>query len=78
MSDFVEVKVVGRFRQLVGQPHLTVEVREGDTVQTLIDRLGLPGDAPDLWVLVDYVPAKRDRSLRPGEVVTFFQPIGGG
>ena len=44
----------------------------------LIDWLGLPGDAPDLWVLVDHVPAERDRSLKAGELVMFFQPIAGG
>jgi hypothetical protein len=44
----------------------------------LIDWLGLPTDAPDLWVLVDYVPAERDRSLKAGELVMFFQPIAGG
>lgn len=74
----VEVKVIGRFRQFVGQPHFTVEIQEGDTVQMLIDWLGLPGDAPDLWVLVDHVPAERDRSLKAGELVMFFQPIAGG
>jgi molybdopterin converting factor small subunit len=74
----VEVKVVGRFRQLVDQPQFTVEVREGETVQTLIDRLGLPGDAPDLWVLVDHVPAERDHPLRSEDIVVFFQPIAGG
>jgi molybdopterin converting factor small subunit len=74
----IEVKVTGRFRQLVSQPHFPFEVRGGDTVQTLIGQLGLPSDAPDLWVLVDHVPARRDHSLKPGEVVTFFQPIAGG
>ena len=74
----VELGVGGRFSQYVARPHMTVEIREGDTVQTLIDRLGLPGDAPDLWVLVDHVPAKRNHPLKAGEVVTLFQPIAGG
>jgi hypothetical protein len=47
-------------------------------VQMLIDWPGLPGDAPDLWVLVDHVPAERGRSLKPGELVMFLQPIAGG
>ena len=74
----VELRVLGRFRRFVARPHMTVEIREGDTVQTLIDRLGLPGDAPDLWVLVDHVPAKRDHPLKADQVVTLFQPIAGG
>jgi molybdopterin converting factor small subunit len=74
----VQVKVIGRFRQLVGQPHFAFEVQEGDTVQALIDKLDLPSDAPDLWVLVDHVPATRDHLLAPDKVVTFFQPIAGG
>jgi molybdopterin converting factor small subunit len=77
MDNSVEVKVVGRFRQLVGGPQFTVEVRGGDTVQTLIDRLGLPSAAPDLWVLVDHVPVDRDHPLKSGDVVVFFQPIAG-
>ena len=74
----VQIKVVGRFRQLVEQPNFACEGQEGNTVQTLIDKLNLPGDAPDLWVLVDHVPAARDHPLAPSAVVTFFQPIAGG
>ncbi len=74
----VQVKVIGRFRQLVCQPHFAFEVQEGDTVPALIDKLDLPGDAPDLWVLVDHVPATRDHLLTPDTVVMFFQPIAGG
>jgi molybdopterin converting factor small subunit len=74
----VEIKVHGRFRQLVDRFQFTSEIDQGDTVRTLINRLGLPDDAPDLWVLVDHVPAERDRPLRPGELVTFFQPVAGG
>jgi hypothetical protein len=44
----------------------------------LIDWLGLPGDAPDPWVLVDHVPAERDRSPKAGQLVMFFQSIAGG
>ena len=74
----VEVRVHGRFRQLFERHQFDYEIHPGDTVQVLLERLGLPGEAPDLWVLVNQIPAERDHPLRPGEQVVFFQPVAGG
>ncbi len=76
--DTVEIKVYGRFRQFANRPQFEFEIHKGDTVQMLIDKLGLPGSAPDLWVMVNHIPAERDRPLQPGESITFFQPVAGG
>ena len=77
-SDTVEIKVHGRFRELFDQVQFRYEIQRGETVQTLLDKLGLPGQAPDLWVLVDHIPTGRDRALKPGDRVVIFQPVAGG
>ncbi len=78
IDQTVEVKVHGRFRELFDDLQFSVQVRPGDTVETLIEKLGLPGEAPDLWVLVDHIPAERDQALKYGDRVVFFQPVAGG
>ncbi len=74
----MEVRIYGRFRELVDRPRLTLDVTHGETIQALIDRLGLPGEAPDLWACVNHVPAQRDHQLEPGEQIMLFQPVAGG
>jgi molybdopterin converting factor small subunit len=74
----VEIKVHGRFRELFDKVQFSYLIRPGETVETLIEKLGLPSEAPDLWVLVDHIPAERDHVLKPGDLVIFFQPVAGG
>ena len=74
----VEIKVHGRFRELFESVQFSHKIQAGETVRSLIGKLGLPNEAPDLWVLVDHVPAERDQVLEPGNLVVFFQPVAGG
>lgn len=78
LSDHLPQQVDGRSRE--GNA-IVLEVPEGTTVQTLIDRFNLPARLVHL-VLVNgaYVaPADRaGRALREGEALAIWPPIAGG
>mgnify|MGYP003596669915 CR=1 FL=1 len=78
LSDHLPAQVDGRSRQ--GNA-IELEVPEGTTVQSLIERFQLPPKLVHL-VLVDgaYVaPADRaQRVLQPGQALAIWPPIAGG
>ena len=54
-----------------------MEVHEYDTVQVLIQVLGVPDDLPKI-VLVNGQHAAENRVLRNGDIVSVFPPLIGG
>ena len=54
-----------------------MEVHEHDTVQTLVQVLGVPDDLPKI-VLVNGQHAAENSVLRNGDIVSVFPPLIGG
>ena len=52
-------------------------IAEAPTVAALLERLGLPPAAAGLR-LVNGLHARLDETLRPGDDVSLFPPLGGG
>lgn len=73
----IRVKLYGAYRQQLGEREMEIELGDGATVRSVIEVLGI-ADTVDLWVLVNDVPAERDRHLSGGDTVCLFQPIAGG
>ena len=78
-DDAIEVRLFAgleaRTRDRVA--HLRVPIAEAPTVAVLLERLGLPPAAAGLR-LVNGLHARLDETLRPGDDVSLFPPLGGG
>jgi molybdopterin converting factor small subunit len=58
-----------------------VQIKDGDTIETLIDRYHVPPEACHLVLLngVFQPPGKRgDAPLKPGDAVAVWPPVAGG
>ncbi len=81
------MKITARFfassRDAVGQSQLELEVPEGSSVATLLERLSadypkLAGYASHLMIAVNAEYAERSATLHAGDEVAFIPPVSGG
>jgi sulfur-carrier protein len=77
----VTVRLFATFRDFLPQDTirsgLRLDVREHDTVRTLMKLLSVPDDLPRI-VLVNGQHASEDRLLTDGDMVSVFPPLIGG
>ena len=73
----VQVHVYADLRQFTGAAAVEFDVEPGQTIATLLDRLGIPRERTKV-VFVNSRPAEPDRALNGGERVDLFSAIGGG
>jgi molybdopterin converting factor small subunit len=74
----VQVYVYADLRQFIGgAAAVEFDVEPGQTIATLLDRLGIPRERTKV-VFVNHRAAELDRALSGGERVDLFSAIGGG
>ena len=73
----ITVQVFGSLRELAGGSKKELKLPEGANVSDAIAASGLE-DKVDLWVLQNGKRAGRKEEIKDGDVLTFFQPVGGG
>jgi sulfur carrier protein ThiS len=74
----VQINVYASLRSYVGgAPSLTVEIEPGQTVQQLLEELGIPPEETRI-LFVNNRAAGLDQPLQGGERVGVFPAIGGG
>lgn len=74
----VTVVMHGNLRRFMpdGAMRATVELPEGATIQTLLERLGA---AEDAWLVArNQLTAERGAVLAPGDIVDCFEPVAAG
>ena len=75
------VKFFARYREIVGNDEIGIDVDDGATAAGLIARLakehpGFPADPHMVAVNAAYIEG--DAALKPGDEVAFFPPFSGG
>jgi len=74
----VKVSLYATLRSYVGgSPSVEVDVEPGETVEQVLNRLGVPPERTRV-VFVDHRAATLAQSLRGGEQVGVFPALGGG
>lgn len=77
----VKVKLFGIFRNYLPResegPTFWMEIGEGDTLQEILTRLGIPEGEPKTLVH-NHRAGKREQILSDGDVVAVFPPVAGG
>jgi molybdopterin converting factor small subunit len=77
----VKVKLFGIFRNYLPKesegPTFWMEIEEGDTLQEILTRLGIPEGEPKTLVH-NHRAGKREKILADGDVVAIFPPVAGG
>lgn len=78
----VEVKLFATLRKYLPEHApagcATLELPEGATVGTVIERLGIPSPLAKLVMVDGQHELDRDRRLTSGQVVSIFPPVAGG
>lgn len=77
---FIKVKVTayGRVRRhLEGKLKETIELKEGASIKDLLKALRKPRD--ETWMVnINGLIVREEYTLRDGDEVTLFEPVGGG
>jgi len=73
----VTVRLYAGLRKYASTQQLQVEVRPGETVAAVLDRVGVPQSVARI-VFVDHRRADPDTRLQGGEQVAVFPAVGGG
>lgn len=77
----IQVKLFGEFRNYVpkgtSSPTFRFEVRDGSSVETLLDSLGIPREVPKTLVH-NHRAGKTGTLLRDDDIVAVFPPVAGG
>jgi len=79
----VQVRLFATALDAVGEPSLRVEIAEGETIATLLDRIGAAYPAlaalrASLLVAINYEYVGADTPLAGGEEVALIPPVSGG
>lgn len=79
----VVVRLFSRAQDAVGDASLRLEIADGETVRSLLDRLdaAYPALAPfraSLLVAVNFEYVPPDRALAPGDEIALIPPVQGG
>ncbi|MEW6668292.1 MAG: MoaD/ThiS family protein [Thermodesulfobacteriota bacterium] len=77
----IQVKLFGEFRRHVQADtsfaNFWLEIREGASVGTLLDALGIPHEAP-MTLVHNHRAGSREAVLLDGDIVAVFPPVAGG
>ena len=77
-NNQVQVKLFASLRQFVGgQSSVNVDIKSGDTIATIIDRLEIPQEKVQV-VFLNARSTPLTTSLAGGEELSIFPAIGGG
>ena len=74
----VRVQLFADLREFSGgEPFLDVEITAGDTIASVIDRLGIPSDRVKM-VFLNARSVAFEQALTGGEKLSVFSHVGGG
>ncbi|MFX1316203.1 MAG: MoaD/ThiS family protein [Promethearchaeota archaeon] len=74
----VKTKFYANLRKY-GPPESMLELPEGSTVNTIIQKFGIPKEEQNLKILINGRPHQdKNTNLMDGDLIAIFPPIGGG
>jgi molybdopterin converting factor small subunit len=77
MESYIQIKLFASLQKFMPQSPENYTIEAGITVATLLQQLGIPQDMIKL-VFIDSVRADLTSTLKGGERVGIFPPVGGG
>ena len=77
MENYIDLKLYATLNKFIPASADKFPVKEGDTVLSLIEKLGIPRKEAKL-IFIDGVKREIDTVLKGGERVGIFPPVGGG
>jgi molybdopterin converting factor small subunit len=77
MESHIQIKLFASLQKFMPQSAESYAIEAGITVGTLLQQLGIPQDMIKL-VFIDSVRADLTSTLKGGERVGIFPPVGGG
>ena len=77
MESHIQIKLFASLQKFMPASAETYPIEAGITVGTLLQQLGIPQDMIKL-VFIDSVRAELTSTLKGGERVGIFPPVGGG
>ena len=77
MEKFIDLKLYATLNRFLPSSHEQYPVDSGETVFSLIQKLGIPVNQAKL-IFIDGVKCELSTPLHGGERVGIFPPVGGG
>lgn len=77
MNATIDLRLYATLQQYVPEDATHFTIESGSSVRTLVQNLGIPIEYAKL-IFIDGIKKELDTSLKGGERVAIFPPIGGG